>query len=449
MSERITKQLYDDGSVIGYVPKLQYKKDVTGTSEAYSSVLDQQYAEGTDLTIYSKTLNGFGQNMPSHAIEAIDYAINNMEMLMDRLVEKFLQERKAGGATTAYSESTGISGPYTGSVTGYGGSTGNGTGSTGNAAIVTQQGSSAINGSTGIQGSGAGISGGGIPSTYSGGNIGINNSNNWNGNYDDSYGGNIWPMYNDPEAFRDSLDNDDETYSNEFVNYHQYDINGSQIPELMQNIHYSESNLEGLREFISNAFYGQHNISASEAASIDQGYIDAMRESERNDTQAIINYPMISYDAMFSKSVQIHAYKDNKQAINVANVIVKRDKGTATANNMDVVKKLYDDVNLELDARANAYAKNQSIELMQKALYNYYETRKYLNDLFKLRHEGTSNKSIFIGRKIQEYMNKTEEALRDVNRVFKLDQLHLQKITELEKEKFFIKSLYRSTSSNL
>jgi hypothetical protein len=116
---------------------------------------------------------------------------------------------------------------------------------------------------------------------------------------------------------------------------------------------------------------------------------------------------------------------------------------------MDVIKKLYEEVNIKLDKRAGSYNKTQTIELMQKALYNYYETRKYLNDLCDLRSEDTSSESVFIGRKTQEYAERTKEALRNVNRVFKLDELHLEEICKLEKEKYFIKGLYGSTSSNV
>ena len=399
MSDRITKQLYDDGSVIGYVPRLQYEKELNGSADAVTGQNQSRYIPGTDLTIYSSTLNGFGQNKPSDAMKAIDYAVNNMEKLLDRLVDKFVDERDSGN--NPFASKTGAS----------------------------SKNSKSNSSDDDITGNKSSI---------------LNNNSNNKSNPSNSR----WPVYNDPYAFRDALDNGDNDYVNDFVDYHR-GIDGSQIPELMQQIHNSEDNLNNLKDTIGKIYYGNDNMPTDDAVSIDQGYIDSLRRAEKSNNSSIINYPMIAYDAIFSKSVQLHAYRDNKQAINVANAIVKRDKGTATANDMNIIKTMYDEVNHQLDLRANSYNKNQTIELMQKALYNYYETRKYLNDLFKLRHEGTSNESVFIGRKIQEYSERTTEALRNVNRVFKLDQLNLKKIYELEKEKYFIKSLYGSTSSNL
>lgn len=407
MADNIKRQTYDNGAVIGYRPNLEYTKELNNTAEAIISqkINKNGVLEGTDMFVYSQCLNGFGQNKPSDAMKAIDYAVNNMEMLLDRLTDKFIAERNAG--SNPFSSKTGKSSK--------------------NSSDPTKN----------------------DPSEYNGGtlrpNTSIDDSNTDISAKNDAK----WPVYNDPYAFRDALDNNDTPYIREFVDYHSKNINGSIIPELMEYIHGSEDQLKKLKNLIGDSYYNQPRISTEDAKSSDDTALSRMRTAERSGNDKIINYPMIAFDAIFSRSVQMHAYHDNKQAINVANVIVKRDKGVASANDMDVIKKLYEEVNIKLDKRAGSYNKTQTIELMQKALYNYYETRKYLNDLCDLRSEDTSSESVFIGRKTQEYAERTKEALRNVNRVFKLDELHLEEICKLEKEKYFIKGLYGSTSSNI
>ena len=412
MGNNINKQLYDDGAIIGYRPQLEYNKELNDTSKTKRR--GETTTESDDNYIFSGCLNGFITNKPSDALKALEYAINNMEMLLDCLTDKFVQERNGENA-------------------------------------IYPQNLSELEENYDLNGAGTSISSKNEienvknsqytdPSTYKKQFSAQNKQKNMQKNAK-------WPKNNDPYVLRSALDAGDTDFVNDFVDYHKYSDDGSIIPELMQNIHGAKENLGHISNNIKEMYYGDVNTDINSAISSDSSYLDTMKNAEKGDFSQIINYPAVFMDSILSKTVQIHAYKDNKDAIEIANVILKRDKGVSLPNNMDLVKHLLDEVNLKLDRRANSYNKIQSIELLQKSLYNYYEKRKYLNDLFELRSTGSSSRSKFINNKIEEYADKTREALRDVNRVFKLEQTHLKEIEKLEREKFYVKTIYNNMGS--
>jgi hypothetical protein len=92
--EHILKQLDNDSNVIGYQPKLEYKKPRTAVGEFISGQDEEQnYDPEKDTTLYTKTLNGFTDNVPSNVINDINYVLKNIKRLKEKLAEKFKEEQ--------------------------------------------------------------------------------------------------------------------------------------------------------------------------------------------------------------------------------------------------------------------------------------------------------------------------------------------------------------------
>lgn len=79
-------QLDDHGAVIGYKPDLQYKKELNQSVSPTEKTGDTDYSGQVQ---YSTTLNEFAENLPSNALGAIDFALNNMKQLVDKLSKSF------------------------------------------------------------------------------------------------------------------------------------------------------------------------------------------------------------------------------------------------------------------------------------------------------------------------------------------------------------------------
>ena len=227
----------------------------------------------------------------------------------------------------------------------------------------------------------------------------------------------------------------------------KYDnIYGSIIPVLLNHLADIGEQLANFKLNFSNLFYGKPNITLEEAKEIDAANIKNMKMQERNGTNGSINYLTVSFDGILNKVVSNCIYQNNKSAIKVAKVIDSREYEQATTNDMDLLTRMFDEVQNELITRSRGYKRNKDIELIQKSLYNYYEKRKDLNALYSLYRKNSDSK--FLGRKVTEYSNNLTNAIKNVSRVLLYNQNYLNQITELEKQKYNIQKISRTISSN-
>jgi hypothetical protein len=257
--------------------------------------------------------------------------------------------------------------------------------------------------------------------------------------------GESYNPYNDIDKLISAGNTGDENFSSKFEE--QYNkISGNVIPSLLNRLAHIESKLSVLSSTYKDIFYAMPNISLQEAKSIDSSYLSDMRLRERNKSNAGINYLTISYDALFNKAISHCVFQDNKSAIKVAKVIDSHDDVQATINDMDIMNKLFADIEKQLDLRSRGYMRNENLELIQKSLYNYYEKRKYLNDIYSLYMN--NNESRLLGRKVQEYSNSLNDAIKNVSRVLLYNQNYLDHITTLETQKYNLQKIFRSISSN-
>ncbi len=375
--EHILKQLDHDSNVIGYQPDLEYKKPRTAVGEFIPGQdPDQTYDPDKDTTLYTKTLNGFAENLPSSVLADIDYVLKNIKRLKQKLAEKF-KEEQALLDNPFYKGDKGLS----------------------DTEIIL----------------------------------------------DNAKPGESYNPYNDITKLIDAGENGNSDFTQQFEDQYN-DVTGTVIPALINQLNYIEMKLSNLNMHFKDVYYGRPDISIPEAQGIDNAYVNNMRLMERDGTNGKINYLTISFDAILNKLVSFTVFQDNKSAIKCAKVIDSHEDAQATSNDMDILKEMFAEIEKELDIRSRGYMRNEDLELIQKSMYNYYEKRKHLNDVYNLYQQNPESK--FLGRKVTEYTAKLNDAVKNVSRVLMYNQNYLNQITVLEKQKYNLQKLSRSTSSN-
>lgn len=254
-----------------------------------------------------------------------------------------------------------------------------------------------------------------------------------------------WNKYNDISTLLSAVENNSNEYIQDFVDYHFGNISGSIVPELIQDIHDTQTRMEILDRIIKELYYGDENISLEDAKAIDESYISKMESYEASNEQYKINYMALSYDSILSRSVSVYSFNANKKVINVADIVTKQDDTAVNPSKLSLVQKLFDDINEEISYRRSGYNPEQSVEIMQKTLYNYYDKRKNLIDLYDLID---SSDSTYLKRKVSEYQNEVDESIKDINRSFVGNQIYLEEKTKLEQEKHYLLNIYAQLNYN-
>lgn len=254
-----------------------------------------------------------------------------------------------------------------------------------------------------------------------------------------------WDKYNDISTLLSAVENNSNEYIQDFVDYHHGIITGSIVPELIQDIHDTQTRMDTLDKIIKELYYGDENISLDEAKEIDESYISKMESYETSDDKAKINYMAISYDSIISRSVSMYAFNINKKSITVADIVTKKDDTAVNPSKASLIQQLFNEVNEELDYRRASYNSEQSVEIMQKTLYNYYDKRKNLIDLYDLIN---SSDSTYLKRKVSDYQDQVDEAIKDINRAFVGNQIYLTEKSNLEQEKHYLLEIYAQLNYN-
>ena len=254
-----------------------------------------------------------------------------------------------------------------------------------------------------------------------------------------------WGQYSDISTLLSAVENNNDEYIQDFVEYHNGNIKGSIVPELIKDIHDTKTRMCILDKILKELYYGDENIPLENAELIDKTYINKMEYYESYNDKIKINYMAISYDSILSRSISMYAFNINKKAINIANIIDKKDDTAVNKSKSLLIQKLFDDVSEELNYRYKTYNQKQSVEIMQKTLYNYYDKRKNLIDLYDLI--GFSD-SVYLKRKVSCYQNQVDEAIKDINRTFIGNQVYLTEKEKLEQEKYYLLNIYAQLNYN-
>lgn len=251
-----------------------------------------------------------------------------------------------------------------------------------------------------------------------------------------------WNQYGEISSLLSAIESNNEEYIDNFIEYHNNSITGSIIPELIGEIHNTEQRLQILSGLLKELYYGQHLLTTEEAKEIDKAYLEKIQSYEVANDKAKINYLALSYDSALNRSVNMYAFSANEQAIDIADVIIASDNSSTNPSKATLIQKMFNDINEEIDYRKQSYDEQQSIEIMEKTLYNYYSKRQELIDLYDLF--GENNESVFVGKKVQEYKKYIDDAITNVNRSFVGNQYFLSEIAKLERDKYFLKNIYAS-----
>ena len=345
-------QLADEGSVIGYRPNLEYKKELNGQGEVQSSQTAEENAENLQeytLKDYSLAVQAFIESNPSSTISKLEDSVDYLKNLTDKLTEAF------------------------------------------------QSGS--------------------------------------------------WDDYSDISMLLMSLENGNQEFYEEFVEYHSTHINGSIIPELIVELYGQESRVQTLISTMKELFYGKDNISLEECVEYDTAHIQQIKTYEELGQTEKVNYLAVAMDALACRTIGMHSYGINKKAANLAKIGTDPDDSFTSTTGRDTILELYGEINSDIADRKQTYETQNAVEIVQQTLYNYYNKRKSAITVSALFAE--SQESIPIGRRLQVKQTELDEAVANIARAIKANELYMSKLTELEYEKSFLMNVYSRFNYNL
>lgn len=248
--------------------------------------------------------------------------------------------------------------------------------------------------------------------------------------------------YGSIQAYLNALMCGNNEFAMEFLNYHKHDIDGSQIPELIDCIYCGKRRIDTISETVKQLYYGNSNITVLEAKELDDAYISQMRVYENAGSPEKINYYAVAVDTELNRLILMHSSGARKSAMRISTIIKGVDDSKAQSTSIDFIRSLYNEVNAELDSRLQTFNTQQGIDIVEKALYNYYQKRQSTLELYTLL--GDSQASSLFYRKLEERQRDVQEALGNVGRSFRAYELYTSNFDELEREKHFLKDIYNS-----
>lgn len=255
-----------------------------------------------------------------------------------------------------------------------------------------------------------------------------------------SFNNGSWDQYGEISSLLTALESNNKEYIDNFINYHKDKITGSIVPELVGLVYDTKHKLKVLSDILKELYYGQSSLTTDEVKEIDNAYLKKLQSYEGSGDKAKINYLALSHDSMLNRSVNMCAFSLNKQAIDIANVIIASDNSSASLSKADFIQKMFDEINDELNNKKNYYNEQQNVEIMEKTLYNYYNKRQEIINLYDLFNE--NKESIFIGSKIQSYSEQVDESITNINKVFAGNKHFLSEMVKLEREKHLLMNIY-------
>lgn len=254
-----------------------------------------------------------------------------------------------------------------------------------------------------------------------------------------------WNEYADISTLLNAIDTNNIEYITKFVDYHRNNITGDITPELIEAIYNTKRKLELTSSILKQLYYGDINISQEDCAEIDSSYIHKIMTYENSGELSKINYAAIASDSSLNRSISQYAFNANKGCIVLADVINKQDAKVTNPSKISLVQNLFREVNDEIRYRNDSYSLQQSVEILEKTLYNYYNKRQ---DLLNLYHLLGTTGSTYLTRKIKVYQSNLDDALKNVNRAFIGNEIYLSELEKLESEKYYLLNIYADMSNN-
>ena len=253
-----------------------------------------------------------------------------------------------------------------------------------------------------------------------------------------------WGQYSEISSLLSAVESNNKEYIDNFIDYHKNNIKSSIIPESIGLIYNTEQRMKILSEVLKKLYYGDSTLSTEETEEIDKAYLKNIQYYEANNESEKINYLALSNDSVLNKSINMHTFLINRKAIDIANVISTPDKLSADSSKESVIQKLFNEVNDDLNFREVSFNEQQSIEIMEKTLYNYYNKRQELIELYDLFSDNKD--STLFANKVESYTEQINEAIANVNRALAGNQHFLTEIAKLEREKHLLMNIYATVN---
>jgi hypothetical protein len=266
-------------------------------------------------------------------------------------------------------------------------------------------------------------------------------------NVSTAFGTGNWEKFNNIESMLSAIESGNTAYIKQFADYHRHNIEGDIVPEIIEELYEAKIRLDAVSETMRRIYYGDVRISTEDAQRIDTEHLLKLQSIENGVSGSIahINYASIANDGCLNYSVKSYAYNIGANASMLAEVA-----GMSTvaefkdATKRELLVKLFNEANEEIDYNRASYSKYHTVDILNKTLYNYYDKRKSMLELYDLIEGARSDTLI---RKINEYQQKTEEAVQNANRAFIGCYSHLSEVLTYEKEKKDLLTIYAGLSS--
>ena len=179
----------------------------------------------------------------------------------------------------------------------------------------------------------------------------------------------------------------------------------------------------------------------SAAKTKDADNIEKLKGFEGSGQSHKVNYVAISYDSTLNRSISTESFAINKQAIKMSKIPNKSKYITDDSSNKELIAQLYKEVNGDLDYRQEAFEIQQTVEIMEKTLYNYYNNR---SDYMSLYHIYNGQEDFSMTHRLYEYQYRLKRSLENVVRSLEGNQHYLSQMTALEQEKRNLMSNYEN-----
>lgn len=253
---------------------------------------------------------------------------------------------------------------------------------------------------------------------------------------------NNWSEYSDISALVAAINASDWEYANEFINFHKHNYSSPIIPEVMGEIGIARERIVGTSGTFKNIFYGSSDIALEETIKLDTESLNHLMSLENDLKICQMNYVSMMNDGCLDKIVLDYAYLSSGNATRLTDMTIKDSytNGIGNIMKLGVIKKIIDEDLDEIEYMDSSCSMHNSQNVIDKSLYNYYNTRQELQELLDVSIASEGNPSV-VGN-IGKYQDKVEEATRNVTRALMGNYSHLSNIYSYEEERRNLKTLY-------
>ena len=247
------------------------------------------------------------------------------------------------------------------------------------------------------------------------------------------------------EGLINGINSGDKDYVDNFVNKYKNDIKLSQIPEMIYHLQNLVNDIDKTMSYLKKLYYGDVNIEPNKYKMADDDLIDRLKAQEKtaksNNNFPNINYLTVGIDSLLNTGINIYCSKLKDKVATFEQVAyVQDDTGIKNQIMIPMVKRMFDEINEELEARQITYDAQYDVDTKEKALYNYYEARSNLRDLYNAISESVSETN-FLLKHVQDYEDALTDAIDNVNRALLYDIHNTEELTRLYKEKQYMRSM--------